>query len=248
MKKLFMCILAFCLLLSVAACGTDDKTDPTAAPTTVPTSAPTDPAPTDPVNPPDDPVEPEPELELSDDWKDFTVRLGDQVYQFPCVCQDFADNGLKLSLDTFGDADLEDKIEGHSVVVNSPCVAIDNQNHVSLNLKNNLSTPVAVKNCAIESIEFAFHLSGAAGGMETVEPDMLTLAGGITGASTIDEIKSAWGEPAEVNTYETGTAYTYKTEANGAEMSVSIGFYSISYAGETGEYMIISFRQELPLV
>lgn len=225
MKKLISFALVVCLLLSCAACGTDQPAagnDPTSAPTDAPTDpSPTAPEPTVPTDSPANPdPDPNPELTLSDDWKDFTFQLGNKVYQFPCTPQDFADNGWILA---YGLVYPDTIMSGYS----HSTIEINDQAgfEFSAEIINNTPRTLVASECLIYNIHFTIDFSTDGwNGIPTSSADKLKLAGGISYSSTMEEIKNAWGEPSYSYNNEYGTSATYEAELDGVMANITVSF------------------------
>lgn len=250
MKRYFSLFLSLVLLLSIlcltgCASGTPAESNaPTSAPTDAPTEpTPTDPTPTEPADPPADP-NPTP----SDARKSFQFQLNGKSYQFPCTYQDFADNGYSIS------TNASSLVAGHTQLITPESITMGNGSGFTVCFLNNQPGPVTVAQCAIEEMYFTIHLSGENRSTSmTIEPNAIELAEGISGSSTPEQIKAAWGEPTNTTSYDTDsyteTAYIYETMLNGTKTEVAFVFYTRYYDdGSSGTFLEIQFVQELSMI
>ncbi|MBQ4556158.1 MAG: toll/interleukin-1 receptor domain-containing protein [Clostridia bacterium] len=143
---------------------------------------------------------------MSDDPYDFTVKINDTVYQFPCNYDAMIANGWTISSSSYSP---EYKIKGVSKesysMANSGCEIYV----ISYNPSGNSES---IKNSRIVGAEFYY------------DDVIFELPGGITNDSTIEDIINAYGNPNEINEYVGYSSLKYY--ANGSDSSyISFNVY-----------------------
>ena len=134
-------------------------------------------------------------LELSDNWKDFTFEMGGVVYQLPSHYQTFVANGWRIDEER-SDVTLDYMVPGYSrCYVRLTNGAVD----LYAELVNMSGNARVASDCDIGGIT-----------IEASDNLGLKLAGGIGSLSTLEEVQTAYGTPAGVNSYTDYASVKYQ--------------------------------------
>lgn len=158
---------------------------------------------------------------MSDDIYDFTFTLEGVVYQLPCSFQSFEQNGWTIGSNYSG-ITSDTKIAANNY--ESYTVA-KNGKSITLYSYNKSGNAKAIKDCMV-------------GGISCYADDnvSLTIAKGITPASTSAQVKSAFGTPHYNNMYDEYEVIQYYAEKDNSQRSIEFYCYA------DGSYSHFSMR------
>ncbi len=179
----------------------EQSIEPTFMPTRVPTNVPTNVPTIEPTSvPTNEPALTDKEIVMSDDLFDFTFKLEGVVYQLPCRYDEFTKNGWTISSSGYNSETLlAGNSHGSFQMSRDGCRITITSYNMSGNAK-------AIKDCKVGGIECS--------GYENVS---FSIAKGITVSASAEEVKDAFGVPANISSgsgYETLTYYVSNNSYN----------------------------------
>lgn len=142
-------------------------------------------------------------VQMGENWEDFVVRYGGALYHLPAPIQSFLDNGWVLQSD--GSQTVAAKRSAVGVELR-----LDNQ-VLRTSVRNYDSVGQPVSNCYVTELKSSIYGPSVA----------LELPQGISEQSTIDQIRSAYGEPTDASSSSSFDYYNYGKIGSRIEISIN---------------------------
>lgn len=158
--------------------------------------------------------------DLSSNWKDMQFLLGGKLYKVPFTYIELASEGWSY-------IDAAENVNAGAKLPSIPLANPYYNNQTSIGIVNNLDRAADGSECTVYKFEMNIK--------ESLSVDEIHIAGGLRWGSSMDEIKSAWGDPTSVN--KSNGSDDVKFNYYDAEKNISVdlliskttGLYGVCY-------------------